>query len=137
MSDSERTTPPDIRLGYVIRYVADLRRSVEFYRDLLGLEVEYEAEGYVAFRVEGPVIFALFARERVPELIGVEESHPSPKDRHEGEIAFVTNDVDALHAQLLDNGVESLCQPTDRPWGERTAYFKDPDGYLIEIAQKL
>ncbi len=83
------------------------------------------------------MVFALFARERVPELFGTEESSSPARNRHEGELAFLTENVDALHAQLLRKGIDFLCAPTDRPWGERTAYFKDPDGYLIEIAQKL
>ncbi len=58
------------RLAYIIRYPSDLQRSVAFYGDTLGLQIEYQAEGYVAFRIEGSVVFALFARERVPELFG-------------------------------------------------------------------
>ncbi len=139
MSHLKTNTPlaPSVSLGYVIRYAADLERSVAFYRDTLGLEIEYQAEGYVAFRIEGSVIFALLARERVPELLGTEESSAPPRDCHEGQVAFFTAKVDALHAALLRKGVKFLCAPTDRPWGERTAYFKDPDGYLIEITQKL
>ncbi len=125
------------RLAYIIRYPSDLQCSVAFYCDTLGLQIEYQAEGYVAFRMEGPVVFALFARERVPELFGTEESSSPSRNRHEGELAFLTENVDALHAALLRKDVDFLCAPTDRPWGERTAYFKDPDGYLIEITQKL
>lgn len=123
------------RLGYVIRFASDLERSVAFYRDSLGLEVEHEAPGYAAFRVDGPVVFALLARERVAGLVE-DESLPPPQDRHEGEIVFLTDDVDALYETLVEKSVAFLCPPTDRPWGERTAYFKDPDGYLVEIAAK-
>ena len=27
--------------------------------------------------------------------------------------------------------------PQDEPWGERRAYFRDPDGTLIHVAAKL
>jgi uncharacterized glyoxalase superfamily protein PhnB len=38
-------------------------------------------------------------------------------------------------AQLKDRGVELLNGPMDRPWGIRTACFKDPAGHIWEIAK--
>jgi catechol 2,3-dioxygenase-like lactoylglutathione lyase family enzyme len=32
-------------------------------------------------------------------------------------------------------GVEAVTPPTDRPWGQRTAYVRDPDGHLVELAR--
>jgi len=105
------------RLAYIIRYPSDLQCSVAFYCDTLGLQIEYQAEGYVAFRMEGPVVFALFARERVPELFGTDESFSPSRNQHEGELAFLTENVDALHAALLRKDVDFLCAPTDQPVG--------------------
>jgi uncharacterized glyoxalase superfamily protein PhnB len=38
---------------------------------------------------------------------------------------------------LRGRGVEFLNGPQDRPWGQRTAAFADPDGHVWEIAQEL
>jgi catechol 2,3-dioxygenase-like lactoylglutathione lyase family enzyme len=43
-------------------------------------------------------------------------------------------DVDAMCAELADRGVELLNGPMDRPWGIRTASFRDPGGHIWEIA---
>jgi uncharacterized glyoxalase superfamily protein PhnB len=51
-------------------------------------------------------------------------------------VAFV-EDVDAIYADLVAQGVEFVREPTDRAWGLRTAHFKDPDGNIWEIAQSL
>jgi lactoylglutathione lyase len=42
--------------------------------------------------------------------------------------------VDAMAAELTSRGVELLNGPMDRPWGIRTASFRDPGGHIWEIA---
>ncbi len=44
------------------------------------------------------------------------------------------DDVDAWCATLEERGVELLNGPMDRPWGPRTASFRDPSGQIWEIA---
>ncbi len=46
-------------------------------------------------------------------------------------------DVDAMCAQLAERGVTLLNGPMDRPWGVRTASFRDPGGHIWEIAHNL
>jgi lactoylglutathione lyase len=38
---------------------------------------------------------------------------------------------------LSGRGVELINGPLDRPWGQRTACFADPDGHLWEVAQSI
>ena len=45
------------------------------------------------------------------------------------------DDVDAMCAELTSRGIELLNGPIDRPWGIRTASFKDPAGHIWEIAK--
>lgn len=44
-------------------------------------------------------------------------------------------DVDAMCAKLIAGGVTLLNGPMDRPWGIRTASFRDPAGHIWEIAK--
>jgi lactoylglutathione lyase len=44
------------------------------------------------------------------------------------------DDVDATCERLRERGVELLNGPMDRPWGIRTASFRDPGGHIWEIA---
>jgi lactoylglutathione lyase len=119
------------RLDYVIHYVESLNRSVAFYRDAIGLRVRIEGDGYVEFEMENTK-FSLFERSKLPDLIGREGGSPPC-----GEIGFLTEDVDAEAQRLRGLGVEILSGPVDRPWGERTLHIADPDGNIIEFAQKL
>ncbi|AAS06228.1 ring-cleavage extradiol dioxygenase [Mycobacterium avium subsp. paratuberculosis 10-4404] len=119
------------RVDYVIQYVESLERSVTFYRDVIGLEVRIEGDGYVEFEMPNTK-FSLFERSKLPELIG-REGGTAPC----GEIGFLVDDVDEEATRLRGLGVEILSGPVDRPWRERTLHIADPDGNVIEFAQKL
>ena len=43
-------------------------------------------------------------------------------------------DLDAVCASLAANEYTFLFEPRDYPWG-RSAYLRDPDGRLVELAQ--
>lgn len=119
------------RLDYVIQYVDSLSRSVAFYRDVIGLGVRIEGDGYVEFDMENTK-FSLFERSKLPELIGREAGNAPC-----GEIGFLIDDVDAEAERLRGLGAEILSGPVDRPWRERTLHIADPDGNVIEFAQKM
>lgn len=119
------------RLDYVIQYVDSLGRSVAFYRDVIGLRVRIEGDGYVEFDMENTK-FSLFERSKLPELIGRGAGNAPC-----GEIGFLIDDVDAEAERLRGLGTEILSGPVDRPWRERTLHIADPDGNIIEFAQKL
>jgi len=123
--------PP--RLGYAILFVSDLERSVAFYRDVLGLPFRFASESYAEFATDGAK-FSLFARSHLPELIGL-EAPPGEAPWPQGEVAFFVDDVDAEHERLARAGVRILAPPTDRPWGERTLHFADPDGNVVELTR--
>lgn len=63
------------RVDYVIQYVKSLKRSVTFYREVLGLKVRTEGDGYVEFEMDNTK-FSLFERSKLPELIGREGGGP-------------------------------------------------------------
>jgi uncharacterized glyoxalase superfamily protein PhnB len=50
------------------------------------------------------------------------------------QLTINVDDVDAVCAELARRGVTLLNGPVDRPWGVRTAAFRDPDGHVWEIA---
>ncbi len=123
-------------LGYVVLFVGDFERALSFYTEKVGLPMRLQAEGYVEFAVEGAK-FALLARSRVAELTGdAHAARPGP-GAHEGSVTILVEDVDRVHRELTERGVPFLDEPQNRPWGQRTAFFHDPEGHLIEIATNL
>ncbi len=115
----------------MILYVEDLERSVEFYRDVIGLPYKFTDAGYAEFGTDG-TRFALYERRRAEWLTG-QAVTPGPA----AEIVLVVEDVDACADRLAAQGVTVLSGPTDRPWGHRTVHVADPDGFVVEFAQEI
>jgi lactoylglutathione lyase len=123
-------------LGYIVLFVEDLERTLAFYAGKVGLPVRFRAEGYVELAVEGSKL-AFLARSRVSELVGDAHAGRPTSGSHESSVTLLVEDIDRTHRELTARGVTFLGAPKDRPWGQRTAYFVDPDGHLIEIATNL
>ena len=98
--------------------------------------MRFHAAGYVELAMEGAK-FAMLARSRVPGLVGQAHAGKPAPGSHEGAVTFLVEDVDRAHRELGGRGVPFLGAPQDRPWGQRTVYFHDPEGHLIEIATNL
>lgn len=134
MSEPER--PSALRLeaaDYVVLVVADLEASIDFYTKTLGLALGHRSGAYAQLDT-GRTRISLYEREAMSEVLGFAIDTPSPR-APSFELGFKVADVDSVFAALLSAGAESACAPTDRDWGQRTAYVRDPDGYLVELAQ--
>jgi lactoylglutathione lyase len=121
------------RVGYVILFVADLERSVAFYRDVIGLPFKLQGEGYVEFATEG-TRFGLYDRNRLDELTGQGAELPRSPG---GEVVLLVEDVDAEAERLRGAGATILKGPVDRAWGHRTLHLEDPDGFVVELAEEI
>ena len=121
------------RLGYVILFVADLERSVAFYRDLVRLPFKLQGDGYVEFATAG-CKFGLYDRNRLGELTGQGSELPGSPG---GEVVFLVEDVDAEAERLREAGATILRGPVDRVWGHRTLHLEDPDGFVVELAGEI
>ena len=120
---------------YVILVVEDLDRALAFYTETLGLALGHRAGSYAQLAT-GLTRVALYERAAMSELLGRRLAPPDP-DRPGFELGFLVDDCDAAYADLLARGAAPAVEPTDRPWGQRTAYVRDPDGHLVELAQAL
>ena len=118
-----------IQLWYVNVFVSDLKRAVEFYRDTLGLQLQFQEEqfGYASFTPEG----GRFGVARVDA--GAPDSH-SLLGRHTG-IGWGVPDLNAAYQNLKAKGVRFTTVPTKQPWGGYMATFADPDGNLFYLDQ--
>lgn len=139
--------------------VSDLDRSIEFYRDILGLKFIGE------IIMDGKETEALFQRKgcraRVAYLNGSDELHMPPVELIQfldmeiqnkdsdlfhtsiSELCFYTNDIDKIYNRLQEHHVECLSAPQDFDFTasgfgkSRAFYFKDKDGIILEMMQPL
>ena len=122
-------------LDYVVLIVSDLDRSLAFYTTTLGLELQHRVEQYAQMRA-GTTRLSLYTRHAMTETLGIELRAPEPPAAA-FELGFKVSDCDEAFAELVAAGVPAVVPPTTRPWGQRTAYLRDPDGNLIELAQDI
>jgi lactoylglutathione lyase len=111
------------REPFPIVYAEDVRASVDFYTANFGFDVTYR------WPPEGELEFAFLKLEPV----GIGIVRRTPEQRGSWELCIYTDDTDEVARELRLNGVEEVVPPTDKPWGERLAYFRDPDGNLIHL----
>ena len=120
---------------YLILIVEDLDRALRFYVDVLGLRLGHRSGDYAQLDT-GTTRLALYTRSAMAKALSMALDPPAP--RAPGfEIGFKVADVDAAFSELIARGAQPMVPPTDRFWGQRTAYLRDPDGHLIELAQAL
>jgi lactoylglutathione lyase len=120
---------------YVVIVVQDLDRALRFYCDLLGMPLGHRS-GSFAQLATGTTRVAMYERSAMAVTLGGELEPPSP--RAPGfELGFKVEDCDAVYDELVSSGATPAVPPTDRAWGQRTAYVRDPDGHLVELAQDL
>ena len=121
------------RIGALTLFVEDLAATRQFYLDVFGLPVHFEDEVSAVFDFGNTLVNLLQATE-APELV-----EPAPVSGPDaGARVLLTidvHDVDEVCARLRERGVELLNGPVDRPWGVRTAAFRDPAGQVWEIAR--
>ena len=142
--------------------VRDIQRSVEFYRDALGLKVYYDSElelsgvvmpiasagakcHLVIMQAEDPWIGMLGLMQVTDPL----EPDPGPYRQRLsiGDVAFVmaSEDARATFERVRASGVQLIQEPTEsavpKPGGGEirmiTSSFFDPDGFFLEVNQRL
>jgi lactoylglutathione lyase len=117
------------RIHYAIVFVSDMKRSVEFYRDALGLALRFESENWTEFATEGTTL-ALHPAD-APSA-GTAKRPLSAGSCHPG---FQVDDIDAFHQDLAAKGARCIDPPKLRDFGAKLAVYADPDGLPISISE--
>ena len=119
-------------IAAITLFVEDLDSAKRFYQDVFERPIYYEDDSSVVFTFGDTLINLLTATE-APGL--VDPAHVAGRDAGvRFQFTLGVDDVDSKCEELRRRGVELLNGPMDRPWGIRTASFRDPGGHIWEIA---
>lgn len=110
-------------------YVADMRRAIAFYRDVLGMQVLDTNECWTSLECFGARI-GLHCSSTRPALPLAADEHGH---RHGATLTLRSTDLDADVEYLTRCGVGVIGR-SDHPWG-RLAAIRDPDGNVLELMQ--
>lgn len=99
--------------------------SREFYGEFLGFDVAMDM-GWVM----------TFASPSNPSAQVTLLGDPGPNATHP-HLSIEVADVDALHDQAIERGLQIVYPLTDEPWGVRRFYVVDPNGVVINVMSHL
>ena len=120
------------QLDYTMVIVSDMGRSVEFYRDKLGIPLKFESPEWTEFQT-GTTTLALHGGGVAKELSGDQS-----KNAGTCSIGFNTEDLDKTYEELKSRGVRFVMPPMQREGeGIRLAVALDPDGLPVSFAQVM
>lgn len=125
-------------LGYTIFTVEDVGETLTFFQNAFGFprrmltpENDYgeleTGETTLAF------VSASLAQDNLGAAGGIGSFDPNSPPLP-ASITLTTPDVDDVLTRAIEYGATSYVPPVDKPWGQRVAYLRDPNGILLEIA---
>jgi catechol 2,3-dioxygenase-like lactoylglutathione lyase family enzyme len=112
------------KISAVTLTVANMRTSVHFYKEVLGLEIIYGSEDSY---------FTSFRTKDGDTILNLEQGDTSIRW---GRLIFHVSDVDRFWAYLTEKGFHPD-NPQDASWGERYFHFPDPDGHELSFARPI
>jgi catechol-2,3-dioxygenase len=103
----------------------------DFYREVLQVEPKVYQDDYLEFPLEGAIL-SLYQQESLDQTVpgamqaGVNKSVM---------LEFQVGDVDQEYARLKQSNlpIDWVMSPTTFPWGNRSIYFRDPEGNMINL----
>jgi uncharacterized protein len=132
-------------IHFITLAVADLDRSLAFYRDGLGFQTEgpigTEFKGdedtpdgtTAVFQLEGGLLLSIYPRSELAKDAVIPLGPPTSAEFSIGHAVGSRAEVDEVMEQAEAAGAAVTDRPHDRPWGVYSGYFQDPDGHLWEI----
>ena len=129
---NESTTPPSLSAQSLEASltVADIRRSLDWYRDVLGFEVAREFE-------RGGELRAVSLRAGTVRILLSQDDGTKGLDRPKGDgfsLQFTTpENIDALASRAKGAGATLDTEPSDA-FGARVFRLRDPDGFRLVVS---
>ena len=127
------------RISVLTLGVANLERSLAFYRDGLGLTSdgivgrEFEHGAVAFFNLSGGLRLAIWAQDDIAFDTGLPKLAVSPTAFTIGHNVSHRSEVDEVIGQARAAGAEIVKAPHETFYGGYAGYFRDPDGHLWEV----
>lgn len=122
------------RISLISLGVADLQRSIAFYRDGLKLPQRDEGSGNIAFFETSGTWLSLYPRDALAEDTGIASQGTGSRDFTLAHNVRSREAVDRILEEAVAAGATLVKAGQSVFWGGYSGYFADPDGFLWEVA---
>ena len=118
-----------MRVNYAIVFVSDMKRSIEFYRDVLEIPLKFETSHWSELATEGATL-ALHLSDISAENLVTSEESASGMCRP----GLSVEDLDGFHLRMVNQAVVCVQKPKEN-FGARIAHYADPDGLVFSVSE--
>ncbi|WP_108882301.1 VOC family protein [Anderseniella sp. Alg231-50] len=120
-------------IDYTVIFVRDMEAMRYFYEDIMRFPMSRQlSSNWFEYSVGGNTL--VLSR---PGLTAADV--PTPYGSASLHLAFKVSarEVDQCAEELMHKGIDLVSPPTNRDFGHRTLFFRDPDGNLLEVFAEL
>ena len=120
-----------------ILYVADQTRSRNFYRTVLAMEPTLDVPGMTEFDLGGCNL-GLMPEAGIARIVTPALPHPGQANGiARGELYLLVTTAEEFVGRCRAANALEVSPLLVRDWGHRVAYFADPDGHVLAIAEPI
>ncbi len=120
-----------------ILYVADQKRSKEFYEQLLQIKPSLDVPGMTEFFLSENVKLGLMPEDGISKIISDRLPHPSNANGvPRCELYLKVKNAEQYLKRGLELGGKEISKFQIRDWGDSVGYISDLDGHIIAFAEK-
>lgn len=128
-----------IKYAYTILYVSDVVESLEFYEKAFGFERKFLTEELDYGEMHSGETTIAFASKQLANsnlsngfMVAKQNEKPFPI-----EMGFTTDDVEGTVDKAIEYGGKLEEPMKSKPWGQKVAYIRDNNGFLLEICTPM
>ena len=110
-----------MKLTYVIKFVADMHKAVQYHRDVLALQLKFESPERSEFSTGETTLALHIASQKNPA--GAIE------------LGFTVPDLQGFYKEKSAAGVQFTLPPTKQDFGGMLAQFVDSEGSHISVSE--
>jgi len=119
-----------MKVNYAIVFVSDMKRSVCFYRDVIGLPMKFESPHWTEFETGGATLALHLSDTSGSDAVDSEDL-PAGRCR----TGFSVPNLDEFHQKMVHHKVPCIQEPKEI-FGAKLAQYLDPDGMSFGVGEE-